>query len=271
MASAHDTTPMTYQNLSLESAEGGQIAVLTVNRPKALNALDAETLGELMQALAQVADDKAARVLLITGGGDKAFIAGADIAAMQAMSPLEAQAFSEKGQRVMQAIEALPIPVIALVNGYALGGGCELAMSCDWIIAAERAVFGQPEVNLGIPPGFGGTQRLARLIGRARSLELVTTGRQVKPPEALRIGLVNEVVADAQLMEKGLEMARMIAAKAPVAVRVAKQAVQRGLDLDLANGCVLETTLFAFAFGTADRKEGMTAFLAKRAPKFEGS
>jgi enoyl-CoA hydratase len=256
---------MTYQNLSLESAEGGQVAVLTVNRPKALNALNAETLGELMQALAQVADDKAARVLLITGGGDKAFIAGADIAAMQAMSALEAQAFSEKGQRVMQAIEALPIPVIALVNGYALGGGC------DWIIAAERAVFGQPEVNLGIPPGFGGTQRLARLIGRARALELVTTGRQVKPPEALRIGLVNEVVADTQLMEKGLEMARMIAAKAPVAVRVAKQAVQRGLDLDLANGCVLETALFAFAFGTADRKEGMTAFLAKRAPKFEGS
>ena len=147
--------------------------MLIVNRPKALNALNAETLGELMQALAQVADDKAARVLLITGGGDKAFIAGADIAAMQAMSALEAQAFSEKGQRVMQAIEALPIPVIALVNGYALGGGCELAMSCDWIIAAERAVFGQPEVNLGIPPGFGGTSgSRASSAARARSSSL---------------------------------------------------------------------------------------------------
>jgi enoyl-CoA hydratase len=261
---------MTYQNLILEHAESGKVAVLTVNRPKALNALNAETLDEILQAVARVAADKEARVLLITGGGDKAFVAGADIAAMQNMSTLEAQTFSEKGQRVMQAIEALPIPAIALVNGYALGGGCELALSCDWIIAAERAVFGQPEVNLGIPPGFGGTQRLARLVGRARAIELVTTGRQVKAEEALRIGLVNDVVAAAQLMEKGLEMARMIAAKAPVAVRVAKQAVQRGLDLDLANGCILETTLFAFAFGTEDRKEGMTAFLAKRAAKFEG-
>jgi enoyl-CoA hydratase len=261
---------MTYQNLTLEPAENGQVAVLTINRPKALNALNAETLEELLHALARVAADPAARVLLVTGGGDKAFIAGADIAAMQNMSALEARVFSEKGQRVMQAIEALPIPAIALVNGYALGGGCELAMSCDWIIASERAVFGQPEVNLGIPPGFGGTQRLARIVGRARALELVTTGRSVKAEEALRIGLVNDVVAAAQLMEKGLEMARMVAAKAPVAVRVAKQAVQRGLDMDLANGCVLETTLFAFAFGTDDRKEGMSAFLAKRAAKFEG-
>ncbi len=261
---------MTYQNLILEPADNGKVAVLTVNRPKALNALNADTLDEILQAVAQVAADKEARVLLITGGGDKAFIAGADIAAMQNMSALEGQAFSEQGQRVMQAIEALPIPVIALVNGYALGGGCELAMSCDWIIASERAVFGQPEVNLGIPPGFGGTQRLARLVGRARALEFVTTGRSVKAEEALRIGLVNDVVAAAQLMEKGLEAARLVAAKAPVAVRVAKQAVQRGLDMDLANGCVLETTLFAFAFGTEDRKEGMTAFLAKRAAKFEG-
>jgi enoyl-CoA hydratase len=261
---------MTYQNLTLEPAESGQVFVLTINRPKALNALNAETLDELLHALARVAADPAARVLLVTGGGDKAFIAGADFAAMHNMSALEAQVFSEKGQRVMQAIEALAVPVIALVNGYALGGGCELAMSCDWIIASERAVFGQPEVNLGIPPGFGGTQRLARIVGRARALELVTTGRSVKAEEALRIGLVNDVVAAAQLMEKGLEMARMVAAKAPVAVRVAKQAVQRGLDMDLANGCVLETTLFAFAFGTEDRKEGMSAFLAKRAAKFEG-
>ncbi|MDB5809307.1 MAG: enoyl-CoA hydratase [Betaproteobacteria bacterium] len=261
---------MTFQNLILEHAENGKVGVLTVNRPKSLNALNAETLDELLQALTRVAEQPEVRVLLITGGGDKAFIAGADIAAMQNMSALEARAFSEKGQRVMQAIGALAIPVIALVNGYALGGGCELALSCDWIVATDRAVFGQPEVNLGIPPGFGGTQRLARLVGRARALELVTTGRQIKADEALRIGLVNEVVAAAELMDVGLTMARTIAAKAPIAVRVAKQAVQRGLDLDLANGCVLETSLFAFAFGTDDRKEGMTAFLAKRPPEFNG-
>ena len=261
---------MTYQNIILEHVEAGKIAVLTVNRPQALNALNAATLDELANVLARVAADPELRVLLITGAGEKAFIAGADITAMQGMSALEAQAFSEKGQRVMQAIEALPIPVIALVNGYALGGGCELAMSCDWIIAAERAVFGQPEVNLGIPPGFGGTQRLSRLVGRSLALELVITGRQIKADEALRIGLVNEVVPPEQLTGKGLAMARLIAAKAPVAVRVSKQAVQRGLDLDLANGCVLETSLFAFAFGTADRKEGMTAFVEKRAPKFTG-
>ncbi len=261
---------MTYQNIILEHVEAGKIAVLTVNRPQALNALNAATLDELANVLARVAADPELRVLLITGAGEKAFIAGADITAMQGMSALEAQAFSEKGQRVMQAIEALPIPVIALVNGYALGGGCELAMSCDWIIAAERAVFGQPEVNLGIPPGFGGTQRLSRLVGRSLALELVITGRQIKADEALRIGLVNEVVPPEQLTEKGLAMARLIAAKAPVAVRVSKQAVQRGLDLDLANGCVLETSLFAFAFGTADRQEGMTAFVEKRAPNFEG-
>ena len=261
---------MTYQNIILEHVEAGKIAVLTVNRPQALNALNAATLDELANVLARVAADPELRVLLITGAGEKAFIAGADITAMQGMSALEAQAFSEKGQRVMQAIEALPIPVIALVNGYALGGGCELAMSCDWIIAAERAVFGQREVNLGIPPGFGGTQRLSRLVGRSLALELVITGRQIKADEALRIGLVNEVVPPEQLTGKGLAMARLIAAKAPVAVRVSKQAVQRGLDLDLANGCVLETSLFAFAFGTADRQEGMTAFVEKRAPNFEG-
>jgi len=260
---------MTYQNIVLEQTEPG-IHVLTVNRPKALNALNPATLDEIADAVAHVAAESEARVLLVTGAGDKAFVAGADIAAMQSMSALEAHAFSERGQRVMRAFETLPVPAIALVNGYALGGGCELALACDWIIAAERAVFGQPEVNLGIPPGFGGTQRLARLVGRARALELVITGRQIKADEALRIGMVNAVVEGAQLMAKGLEIARVIAAKAPVAVRACKQAVQRGLDIDLANACVLETALFAQTFGTADRREGMSAFLEKRAAKFEG-
>lgn len=260
---------MSYQNLLLEQAEPG-IYLLTVNRPQALNALNAATLAELAQAVAQVAADGGARVLLVTGAGDKAFVAGADISEMQALTADQARAFSEQGMRVMHALEALPVPVIALVQGYALGGGCELAMACDWIIAAERAVFGQPEVNLGIPPGFGGTQRLARLVGPARALELVATARQVKAEEALAIGLVTEVVPGAALRERGMAVARGIAAKAPVAVRLAKQAVQRGQDLDLANACAYETAAFALAFATTDQQEGMRAFLEKRAAKFSG-
>jgi len=260
---------MPYTNLLLEQAEPG-IYLLTLNRPQALNALNAATLDELVRAVAQVAEDAGARVLLVTGAGDKAFVAGADISEMQQLTADQAQAFSARGMQVMHALEALPVPVIALVNGYALGGGCELAMACDWIIASERAVFGQPEVNLGIPPGFGGTQRLARLVGRARALELVSTARQVKAEEALAIGLVTQVVPVAELREQGIAVARSIAAKAPVALRLAKQAVQRGQDLDLANACAYETAAFALAFATADQQEGMRAFLEKRAAKFSG-
>lgn len=260
---------MTFQNLLLEQPEPG-IYLLTINRPRALNALNAATLGELMQAIAQVAAAAGARALLVTGSGDKAFVAGADIAEMRELTAEQALAFSAAGMNVMHALEALSVPVIGLVNGYALGGGCELAMACDWIIASERAVFGQPEVNLGIPPGFGGTQRLMRLVGRARALELVTTARQVKADEALAIGLVTRVVPGSELREAGLAAARIIAAKAPVAVRLAKQAVQRGQDLDLDNACAHETSLFALAFATADQKEGMRAFIEKRAPRFCG-
>jgi enoyl-CoA hydratase len=260
---------MSFENLLLEQPEPG-IYLLTLNRPQALNALNAATLAELIPAIEQVAGDAGARVLLVTGAGEKAFVAGADITEMQGLSAAQALEFSAAGMRVMHALEALPVPVIALVNGYALGGGCELAMACDWIIASDRAVFGQPEVNLGIPPGFGGTQRLARLVGRARALELVTTARQVKADEALAIGLVTRVIAAAELREAGLAAARTIAAKAPVAVRLAKQAVQRGQDLDLANACIHETSLFALAFATADQKEGMHAFVEKRAPRFRG-
>jgi enoyl-CoA hydratase len=260
---------MTFRNLLLEQPEPG-IYLLTVNRPQALNALNAATLDELAAAIAQLASDAAARALLVTGAGEKAFVAGADIAEMRSFSAEQARAFSAAGMRVMHALEALPVPVIALVNGYALGGGCELAMACDWIIAADRAVFGQPEVNLGIPPGFGGTQRLMRLVGRARALELVVTARQVKAEEALAIGLVTRIVPLAELREAGLAVARVIAAKAPVAVQLAKQAVQRGQDLDLANACIHETSLFALAFATADQKEGMSAFVEKRAARFRG-
>ncbi len=260
---------MTYQNLLLEQPEAG-IYLLSLNRPGALNALNVATLEELAQAAAQVAADEAARVLLITGAGEKAFVAGADISEMQNFSATQAQAFSELGMRVMHALEALPVPVIALVNGYALGGGCELAMACDWIIASERAVFGQPEVNLGIPPGFGGTQRLTRLVGRARALELVTTARQVKAEEALRIGLVNQIVSATDLRKTGMDVARTIAAKGPVAVRLAKQAVHRGKDVDLVSACAYETSQFALAFATEDQREGMRAFLEKRPARFSG-
>lgn len=261
---------MAEQNVVLEQVETG-IYRLLVNRPQALNALNAATLAALEQAIAAVAADAAARVLLLTGGGEKAFVAGADIAEMQSLDAAQAAAFSQTGMRVMHALEALPVPVIALVNGYALGGGCELALSCDWIIASERAVFGQPEVNLGIPPGFGGTQRLLRRVGRARAMELVTTGRQVRAEEALAMGLVTQVVPVAELMETGLVAARTIAAKGPLAVRLAKQAVHRGADLDLANACAYETAQFALAFASADQKEGMRAFLEKRPPRFSGA
>lgn len=260
---------MNFQTILLEQPEAG-IYLLTLNRPQALNALNSAMLGELAQAVALIAADQAARVLLVTGAGDKAFVAGADISEMRDYSAEEARAFSAQGMRVMHALEALPVPVIALVNGYALGGGCELAMSCDWILAAENAVFGQPEVNLGIPPGFGGTQRLTRLVGRALALELLITARQVKAEEALRIGLVNHVSPAAALKDRGLDMARTIAGKGPVAVRLAKQAAQRGQDLDLANACVLETGAFALAFATADQKEGMRAFCEKRPAQFRG-
>ncbi len=260
---------MTFKNILLEQPEAG-IYLLTVNRPKALNALNAATLDEIAAAVSKVAADDKARVLLVTGAGEKAFIAGADITEMQNATIEQAREISERGMQVMHALEALPVPVIALVNGFALGGGCELALACDWILASENAVFGQPEVNLGIPPGFGGTQRLPRKIGPARALELLTTARQVKAAEAAAIGLVNHVYPASELKVKGLEMARMIAAKGPAAVRLVKQAVLRGGNLDLYTACALETDLFARAFGTQDRKEGMCAFLEKRPAKFEG-
>ncbi|MCC7079872.1 MAG: enoyl-CoA hydratase/isomerase family protein [Burkholderiales bacterium] len=260
---------MDYSNIVLDQPEAG-VYCLTVNRPKALNALNADTLDEIAAAIAQVRCDQAARALLVTGAGEKAFVAGADIAQMQSFGPADAQAFSERGHRALRALEMLPLPVIALVNGYALGGGCELALACDWIIASERAMFGQPEVNLGVVAGFGGTQRLPRLIGRARALELLVTGRIVKADEALRIGLVNQLVAPERLRETGLEVARTIASKGPVAVRLTKQMVQRGQDMDLANACQQEAYAFALTCATEDQKEGMRAFLDKRPAKFLG-
>jgi enoyl-CoA hydratase len=258
-----------FRNILLEQPEAG-IDLLTVNRPEALNALNSATLDEIEAALSRVAADDAARVLLVTGAGKKAFVAGADIAEMRGATVGEAREFSEKGMRVMHALEALPVPAVALVNGYALGGGCELALACDWILAADDAVFGSPEVNLGVLPGWGGTLRLSRRIGTARALELVTTARPVRAREAVAMGLASAICPAARLRAEGLELARLIASKGPLAVRLAKQAVHQGKSLDFFAACALETDLFARAFATEDRKEGMSAFLEKRPAKFRG-
>jgi len=260
---------MAYENVLLERPEEG-IAVLTVNRPKALNALNAQTLDEIGAAAAEVGADPSIRVLLVTGAGDKAFVAGADIVQMQSFTAMEGKIFSLRGMKAFRSLETLPIPAIAVVNGYCLGGGCELAMSCDWILASDKAIFGQPEVSLGVTPGFGGTQRLTRLVGRAMALELVTTARQVRAEEARQLGLVNHVHPAEVLMEEALKMARSIVAKGPVSVRLAKEGVQRGQDLDLDNACVLESELFGLCFSTDDQKEGMSAFLEKRKADFRG-
>jgi len=260
---------MSYRNILLEQPEAG-IYLLTVNRPKALNALDSITLDEIGAAAETIAQDQAARVALVTGAGDKAFVAGADIAEMRDFSPAEGVAFSRRGSQAFARLEAVPVPVIALVNGYCLGGGCELALACDWIVASERAVFGQPEVNLGICAGFGATQRLPKKVGTARALELLTTGRHVAAEEGLRIGLVNAVFPIAELKQKGLELARLIASKGPFAVRCTKEAVRRGGELELAAGLDLETELFGRCCASSDQKEGMAAFLEKREARFTG-
>ena len=260
---------MAYQNVILEQVEPG-IYRLTVNRPKALNALNAATLDEIGAAALEVGADPGARALILTGAGDKAFVAGADIVEMRNMTAIEGREFSQRGMRAFRNLELLGVPAIAAVNGYCLGGGCELAMSCDWILASDRAVFGQPEVNLGVTPGFGGTQRLTRLVGKARAMELLTTGRNVKADEAVRIGLAVRVVPADQLMDEAMATARTIAAKGPVAVRLVKEAVQRGQDLDLDNACIFESEMFGLCFSTEDKAEGMGAFLEKRKPQWKG-
>ncbi|WP_207063242.1 enoyl-CoA hydratase-related protein [Motiliproteus sp. SC1-56] len=257
----------TYDNILLEAVRDG-VYLLTINRPKVLNALNAATLEEMNDAVSEVISDPGARVLLIRGSGEKAFVAGADIEHMSHLSPIEGKAFAEHGMHLFRRLETLEIPVVALVNGYALGGGCELAMSCDFILAAENAKFGQPEVNLGVTPGFGGSQRLTRLVGRAMAMELLVTGRNMSADEAMRRGLVNHVYPQPELLDEGLKLASMIAGKSRSAIQLTKQLVQRGQDLDLDNACVMESDLFGLSFSTPDRIEGMAAFLENRKPKF---
>ncbi len=245
------------------------VAIVTVNRPEVLNSLDTDTLDELA-ARVEECRREAVRCLVITGAGERAFVAGADIAAMAKMTGLDARVFSRRGQAVMRSLEELPIPVIAAVNGFALGGGLELAMACDFIFAADHAKFGQPEVNLGIIPGFGGTQRLARRVGVGAARQLIYSGEIIDAAEALRIGLVNRVVPRAELMTETVRVATELAAKAPVAIQQAKAAVNAGADMAIERGCQYETEAFAVTFASADSHEGLEAFLAKRKPAFSG-
>ena len=244
-------------------------AVVTLNRPEALNALNLGVLQELDETLSQLSWRRETRVVILTGSGDRSFAAGADIAAMRGMTPEEAQQFSAYGQAVMSRIAGMRAVVIAAVNGYALGGGCELAMACDIRIASRTAKFGIPEVTLGVIPGFGGTQRLSRLIGVGRALELMATGGQITAEEALRMGLVNHVTEPEALLEACEAMARTIAANSAGAIALGKQSIYAGSEMDLNQGLAHEAGLFALAFAAPDQREGMDAFLEKRKAKFK--
>ena len=242
----------------------GHIAVATINRPKALNALNSQVLEDIDQLVEQVKADDEIRALVITGSGEKAFVAGADIGEMSTLTKAEGEAFGKKGNDVFRKLETLPIPTIAAVNGFALGGGCELSMSCDIRLCAETAVFGQPEAGLGITPGFGGTQRLARLVGMGMAKQLIYTAKNIKADEALRIGLVNAVYPLEELMPAAEKMAETIAKNAPIAVRACKKAINDGMQVDIDRAVAIEEGLFGSCFETADQKEGMGAFLEKR-------
>ena len=246
------------------------IAILTINRPKALNALNPDVLKALSAALIQCNDNDDVRVMILTGAGEKSFVAGADIAAMKDMTSTDALAFAELGQGTFRLIEQIQKPVIAAVNGYALGGGTELAISCDIVLASEKARFGTPEVNLGVFPGFGGTQRLTRLLGKARAKEVIFSGEMFDAARALAIGLINRICPPEELMEEAMNLARTIMTKGPLALAMAKQAIEAGYDEDLDKGLLIERTLFALTFDTEDQKEGMGAFLEKRDPAFKG-
>ena len=241
----------------------GQIGIITINRPKALNALNSTVLDELDKTLDGV-DLESIRCLILTGAGEKSFVAGADIGEMSSLTKAEGEAFGKKGNDVFRKIETFPIPVIAAVNGFALGGGCEISMSCDIRICSENAVFGQPEVGLGITPGFGGTQRLARIVGTGKAKEMIYGARNIKAEEAYRIGLVNNVYPLDELMPAAKKLAATIARNAPIAVRACKRAINEGLQVDMDQAIVIEEKLFGSCFESHDQKEGMAAFLEKR-------
>lgn len=255
-----------YQTICYEKQDN--IVLLTINRPEALNALNSTVIGELEQAVSQVEQDETVGALILTGSG-RSFVAGADIGEQQPLDIAAGRKWGQRGSALMRRIEKLEIPTIAAVNGFALGGGCELAMSCDIILASEKAKFGQPEVGLGITPGFSGTQRLPRRVGVAKAKELIFSGKMIKADEAQRIGLVNAVYAPEELLHGAMEMARSFTKNAPIAVKYAKACIDRGVQMDIDDGIAVENELFAMCFATADQKEGMTAFLEKRPAVFQ--
>jgi enoyl-CoA hydratase len=258
-----------FENLLLEREAA--LAVVTINRPQVLNALNTSTIDELRKAALELADDSSIRAVVITGAGEKAFAAGADIKELARQHPVESREHARRGQHAFDLIENMGKPVIAAINGFALGGGCELAMACTLRIAANTATLGQPEINLGLMPGFAGTQRLARLVGAGTALDLLLTGRHLTAEEALRVGLVNRVVPAGELMNQARQLASELAAKAPIAMRYILEAVHRGLDQSFEQAQFLEATLFGLIASTEDSREGTAAFLEKRKPRFMGS
>ncbi len=260
---------MEYRNIIFQMEEG--IATITFNRPEVLNALNEACLAELSHAIDVISGDEDVRVLILTGAGKKSFVAGADITEFLKFNALKAKQFSEKGHYIIQSLQDLPIPVIAAVNGFALGGGCEVVLACDFIYASETAMFGLPEINLGIIPGFGGTQRLPRLIGKNRAKEMIFTGKMIPAAEAHAIGLVNKVCPQEQLMDDVLKTARTIVSKGKVSLRAAKQTINSGMDVDLRTGCRIESDAFAICMTSPDATEGTKAFLEKREARFKGT
>jgi enoyl-CoA hydratase len=259
---------MSLENLRFELR--APLAIVTLDRPKVLNALNQQSLSELEQVFLEIRDSAEVRAVLLTGAGEKAFAAGADIREFSALSPLEGERLAARGQRIFSLIENCGKPVIACINGFALGGACELALACTLRIASSTAKLGQPEVKIGILPGYGGTQRLPRLIGKGAALKMILTGEAISAAEALRLGLVDEVVEPERLMARGEEIAQTIAAMAPLAIRESIRAVNSGYDLPLASGLELEASLFGLTCSTSDMKEGAQAFLEKRAPRWSG-
>jgi enoyl-CoA hydratase len=259
---------MNFENILFEKK--GAIAYVTVNRPKVLNALNMATMEELRAAFHDIKHDSGIRVVIMTGAGEKAFIAGADISELAKHDAVSGKEYTHRGQSVLNLIENLGKPVIACINGFALGGGCEIAMACTMRLASENAKLGQPEVKLGIIPGYGGTQRLPRLVGKGIAMQLVLAGEMINAQEAHRIGLVNEVVPAAELIPHAEAIAQKIIANAPLAVQYAMEAVNKGMEMTLAEGLYLEAVLFAVACASEDKKEGTTAFLEKRPPQFKG-
>lgn len=259
---------MEYKNIIFDLKDG--IATITFNRPEVLNALNEELLQELSTALDEIEEDEDIRVLVLTGAGERSFVAGADIKELVRFNALQAKSFAETGQIIVNKFQSLPIPVVAAVNGFALGGGCEIALACDFVYASENAMFGLPEINLGLIPGLGGTQRLPRLIGKNKAKEIIFTGKMLSAAEAMEIGIVNRVFPIKSFMDETFKVAGIIASKGKVSLRAAKQAINNGMNVDLYSGCNIEIDAFALCMDSEDAIDGIKAFIEKRKAEFKG-